>query len=153
MLNTRHIGHQLRAGAVDVEKGRLRFFATATGLQDPMYTDEEVAAQAGYRSLPVPPTFYFCLEMEACGSNQLCALFGIDIGQLLHGEQHFFYRAAAVAGDTLSFVGRITDVYHKKDGALGFITVETRVTNQLGVHVADMRRIVVVRMKAESTTP
>jgi acyl dehydratase len=147
MLDTRHVGHALAAGAVEVEKGRLRFFAEATGQPDRVYVDEGLARQAGYRSLPVPPTFFFCLEMEACGSRQLCDLFGIDIGQLLHGEQHFSYRAPAVAGDTLSFAGRITEVYHKKDGALGFIGVETTVTNQAGVHVADMRRIVVVRMK------
>jgi acyl dehydratase len=150
MLDARHIGHPLLAAAMDVEKGRLRFFARATGQTDPVYLDEEAARQAGYGSLPVPPTFFFCLEMEACGSNQLCALFGIDIGQLLHGEQHFSYRAPAVAGDTLSFAGRITDVYHKKDGALGFVTVETRVTNQHGAHVAEMRRVVVVRMNTGS---
>ena len=153
MLDTRHIGHPLGAGTVEVEKGRLRFFAKATGQTDHVYFDEGAAAQAGYRSLPVPPTFFFCLEMEACGSSQLCDLFGIGIGQLLHGEQHFSYHAPAVAGDTLGFNGRVTDVYHKKGGALGFIGVETRVTSQAGTHMADMRRIVVVRMNVESPTP
>ena len=152
MLDTRHVGHLLGAGTVEVEKGRLRFFAKATGQTDRAYFDESAAVRAGYSSLPVPPTFLFCLEMEACGSSQLCDLFGIGIGQLLHGEQHFSYHAPAVAGDTLSFTGRVTDVYHKKGGALGFISVETRVTNQAGTHVADMRRIVVVRMN-ESATP
>jgi acyl dehydratase len=153
MLDVRHIGHPLTGGTVQIEKGRLRFFAKATGQIDRVYVDEEAALLAGYRSLPAPPTFLFCLEMEACGSNQLCTLFDIDIGQLLHGEQHFAYQAPAVAGDTLNFDGRISEVYHKKDGALGFIGVETRVTNQLGEHVADMRRIVVVRMKAENAGP
>lgn len=148
MLDAHHIGQLLTAGEAEVEKGRLRFFAKATGQRDPVYVDEAEAARAGYSSLPVPPTFLFCLEMEACGSRQLCDLFGIGIGQLLHGEQHFSYRAPAVAGDVLRFTGRISDVYHKKDGALGFIAVETRVTNQLGIHVADMRRTVVVRMAA-----
>jgi acyl dehydratase len=151
MLDTRHIGQLLAAGEAEVEKGRLRFFAKATGQRDPVYVDEAAAAREGYSSLPVPPTFLFCLEMEACGSRQLCDLFGIGIGQLLHGEQHFSYHAPAVAGDVLRFTGRISDVYHKKDGALGFIAVETRVTNQQGIHVADMRRTVVVRMAAGST--
>jgi acyl dehydratase len=146
MLDTQHIGHWLAPGRAEVEKGRLRFFAKATGQRNPVYFDEAAAAQAGYRSLPVPPTFLFCLEMEACGSGQLCDLFSIGIGQLLHGEQHFTYHALAVAGDILSFAGRIIDVYHKKNGALGFIRVGTRVVNQAGIHVADMRRIVGVRM-------
>lgn len=153
MLDARHVGRLLDAGTVEVEKGRLRYFAKATGQTDRVYVDEGAAAHAGYRSLPVPPTFLFCLEMEACGSSQLCDLFGIGIGQLLHGEQRFTYHAPAVAGDTLSFAGRVTEVNHKKDGALGFIGVETRVTNQAGVHVADMRRVVVVRMNVESTIP
>jgi acyl dehydratase len=151
MLDTRHIGRLLGAGQVQVERGRLRFFAKATGQPERLYFDDEAASQAGFAALPVPPTFFFCLEMEACGSNQLCELFGIGIGQLLHGEQQFSYHAPAVAGDTLSFAGRITDVYHKRGGALGIICVQTSVANQRNVHVADMRRIVVVRMQDAGT--
>ena len=58
------IGHVTAQGSVEVEKGKLRFFAKAIGETDPVYTDPAAARDAGHRDLPVPPTFLFCLEME-----------------------------------------------------------------------------------------
>src|SRR5213076_1850421 len=52
------IGRQMSQGTVDVEKGRLRFFAKAIGESDPVYTDESAARDAGHPTLPVPPTFF-----------------------------------------------------------------------------------------------
>ena len=65
MIDPRHIGHTLPPYAVDVEKGRLKFFAKAIGQTDPVYSDEATAKAAGHPSLPVPPTFLFCMEMDS----------------------------------------------------------------------------------------
>jgi acyl dehydratase len=51
----------------------------------------------------------------------------------------------AYAGDTLSFETKVADVYDKKDGALHFVVSNTRVTNQNGEHVADLRGTLVER--------
>ena len=64
---------------------------------------------------------------------------------MLHGEQHFDYHAPVCAGDTLRIETRVTDIYDKKGGLLEFVVRESKVTNQLGEHVADMRGILVVR--------
>ena len=48
-------------------------------------------------------------------------------------------------GDTLRIETRVTDIYDKKGGLLEFVVRESKVTNQLGEHVADMRGILVVR--------
>ena len=64
MIDRKFIGYRTEPFTVEVEKGRLRMFAKAIGETDPIYTDEAAAQAAGYRSLPVPPTFLFCLEME-----------------------------------------------------------------------------------------
>ncbi|MNF18911.1 hypothetical protein D3C76_1849070 [compost metagenome] len=50
-----------------------------------------------------------------------------------------------MAGDTLTFDTRIVDVYEKKGGALQFVVNETRVTNQDGEHIADVRGTLVQR--------
>lgn len=145
MLDKNYIGHELTRFSVDVEKGRLRFFAKATGQKDPVYIDEAAAKDAGYPSLPVPPTFFFCLDMEGPKPTEARDLLGIDVAKLLHGEQGFTYHAMAFAGDRLSFAGRIVDIYDKKGGALEFLVVETDVTNQRGELVAKLRRSTVVR--------
>ena len=51
----------------------------------------------------------------------------------------------AYAGDVLSFEQRIEDIYDKKGGALDFVLRKTRVTNQRGEHVADLRTVTVQR--------
>jgi len=145
MIDRRHIGHQLPPFQVEVEKGRLRFFAKATGQTDPIYTDEAAARDAGHPGLPVPPTFFFCLEMEAPNPAAIRELLGMDYRSLLHGEQGFSYYTMAYAGDTLTFRQRIEDIYDKKNGALEFVVRKTRVSNQQGELVAELRCVTVVR--------
>jgi len=145
MMDRRHIGHQLPPFQVEVEKGRLRFFAKATGQTDPVYIDESAARDAGHPGLPVPPTFLFCLEMEAPNPAAIRELLGMDYRSLLHGEQGFSYHAMAYAGDTLTFRQHIEDIYDKKNGALEFVVRKTRVSNQRDELVAELRCVTVVR--------
>ncbi|MBI5276511.1 MAG: MaoC family dehydratase N-terminal domain-containing protein [Burkholderiales bacterium] len=145
MIDRRHIGHELPAFTVAVERGRLRFFARATGQADPVYTDEAAAQAAGHASLPVPPTFLFCLEMESPNPAAIRELLDIDYRRILHGEQGFTYHRLAHAGDTLTFRQRIEDIYDKKNGALEFVVRRTQVSNQRHEPVADLRCVTVVR--------
>lgn len=145
MIDRRHIGHALPAFTVKVEAGRLRFFAKATGNIEPVYIDEAAARDAGHPDLPVPPTFFFCLEMDQPNPAALRELLGIDYRRLLHGEQHFRYHAMAYAGDSLRFEPRVADIYDKKGGALEFVRRETTVTNQHGALVAELTCVTVVR--------
>jgi len=145
MIDRRHIGHQLPPFQVEVEKGRLRFFAKATGQTDPVYIDESAARDAGHPGLPVPPTFLFCLETESPNPAAIRELLGMDYRSLLHGEQGFSYHAMAYAGDTLTFRQHIEDIYDKKNGALEFVVRKTRVSNQRDELVAELRCVTVVR--------
>ena len=145
MIDRRHIGHALPPFQVAVESGRLRFFAKATGQQDPVYLDATAARAAGHPGLPVPPTFLFCLEMESPNPSAIRDLLGIDYRRILHGEQGFTYHAMAHAGDTLTFQQRIEDIYDKKGGALEFVVRNTRVSNQRDELVAELRCVTVVR--------
>ncbi|AGU52673.1 putative MaoC-like dehydratase, metal-binding domain-containing protein [Variovorax paradoxus B4] len=145
MIDRRHIGHTLPPFQAEAEKGRLRFFAKATGQTDPIYIDEAAARDAGHPGLPVPPTFLFCLEMEAPNPAAIRELLGMDYRSLLHGEQGFSYHAMAYAGDMLTFCQRIDDIYDKKNGALEFVVRKTRVSNQQGELVAELRCVTVVR--------
>ncbi len=138
-------GPALGGGSVDVEKGRLRFFAQATGQRDPVYTDESAAHAAGHPALPVPPTFLMCLGSEVADLRQTLATLKMDLGRILHAEQAFEYHRMAYAGDTLTFETQVADIYEKKGGALQFAVNVTRVTNQKGEHVADLRGTIVQR--------
>jgi hypothetical protein len=145
MIDRRFIGHTLAPFSVPVEAGRLRFFAKAIGQADPVYTDIAAARDAGHRDLPVPPTFLFCLEMDSPNPAGIRELLGMDYRRLLHGEQQFTFHAMAYAGDVLSFEQRIEDIYDKKAGALEFVVRRTRVSNQHGALVAELRAVTVIR--------
>ncbi|UVE19602.1 MaoC family dehydratase N-terminal domain-containing protein [Pseudomonas sp. LS44] len=146
MADTSLIGRSLGVTSAELEKGRLRFFAKSIGETDPVYTDEAAAHAAGYRSLPMPPSFLFCLEREGRDNDHIVeGIMGFSLGRILHAEQSFSYHRMAFAGDVLTFDSRIVDVYEKKNGALQFVVTETRVTNQHGEHIADVRASTVQR--------
>jgi len=145
MIDRKHIGTTLPKAKLEIEKGRLRFFAKAIGETDPIYTDEAAAKAAGYPSLPAPPTFIFAAELDA--DTVLAALknMGVNLARILHGEQQFTYFAPVCAGDTITVESKFTDIYDKKNGALEFIVKESVVTNQHATKVAQMRSVIVVR--------
>ncbi|MCF2533629.1 MaoC family dehydratase N-terminal domain-containing protein [Yinghuangia soli] len=145
------IGSRTAEHTVVVERGRLRFFAHATGQADPVYCDPDAAKQAGHRDLPVPPTFLFCLDMERPNPGAFYRDLGIDIRTILHGGQAFTYHAMAYAGDRLDFATRVTDVYAKKGGALEFIVRTTDVTRD-GEPIAELVTTTVVRQIAADPT-
>lgn len=146
MLDKAHIGRTYGRVTTEVEKGRLRFFAKAIGETNPVYTDEAAARQAGYRSMPVPPTYFFCLQMlDDPDPTAWLADLGVNLQHILHGEQSFEYLEMAFAGDSLTFESRITDIYEKKGGALEFIVSQTTVVNQFDKLVARMKCSTVVR--------
>jgi acyl dehydratase len=145
MIDRRHIGTSLAPFSVEVESGRLRFFAKATGQTDPLYSNEQAARAAGHPGLLVPPTFLFCLEMDAPNPAAIRELLGLDIARVLHGEQGFFYHRLAYAGERLTFAQSIEDIYDKKGGALQFILRKTQVSDQQGLAVAELRCTTVYR--------
>ncbi|TDD34206.1 MaoC family dehydratase N-terminal domain-containing protein [Saccharopolyspora elongata] len=146
------IGRETARASLPITRSRLRNFATATGQSDPVYTDLDAAKQAGHPDLPVPPTFLFGVSAEAPDSLGFLESIGVDLRSVLHGEQQFSYREVAHAGDELSVVSRISDVYEKRGGLLEFLVQDSVVTNQHDTVVAEMRSVLVVQHRAPAAT-
>lgn len=145
MVDRSIVGRRFTPVHAAVEAGRLRAFFNTLKEANPVYRDPAAAAAAGYDGMPIPPTYLFCLEMmDAENSFEFLDIFGVKIGQVLHGEQRFTYHLPVVVGDRLTFDSVVTDVVDKKGGAMTLITVTTTVTNQRGEHVADTARTVVI---------
>ena len=145
MLDKSFIGFETAPRSFDVEKGQLKFFAKATGETNPIYFDEKAARDAGHPALPAPPTFLFCLQTMAPGDDDVMGKLGINIGQVLHGEQQFTNHKPIYAGDTITVKTKIADMYEKKGGALEFIVQDTEASNQKGEKVGVARTVIVVR--------
>ena len=111
-----------------VERGRIRQFATAIGETNPVYHDLDAARSAGHPDLLAPPTFLFGLELEQSEVFDVLARYGVDISQVLHGEQTFEYHGLVHAGDEVRFSTRGVDLYSKAGGTLDFLVRRTEVT-------------------------
>ena len=145
MIDHKFIAYRHPPFPAEVEKGRLRLFAKAIGETDPVYIDEQAAQAAGHRSLLVPPTFFFCLEMERADPYDWFKALGIPLGQVLHGEQSFTYHRIAYAGETLTFSAELLDIYEKKNGALQFLVQRNLVSDAAAAPVAEFDRTIVIR--------
>lgn len=146
-LDRSAVGKELGGSSLLITRSRLRAFAAATGQTDLIYTDVDAAKQAGHRDLPVPPTFSFGIDLEAPDPFAFLTDQGVDLRTVLHGEQEFVYERMAYAGDELTTLSRIIDMFDKKGGALEFLVRESVVTNQHGTVVARMRSTTVMQNK------
>ena len=145
MLDTNDIGKVFDPITASVEKGRLSRFAKAIGENNLIYIDDAAAKNAGYDTLPVPPTFLFCLKMDVPEPFENYEKLGVSLQKLLHANQSFEYFNAAVAGDVLTFNSVVEDIYAKKGGALEFLIEKTTVVNQREEHIADLVTTLVIR--------
>jgi len=146
VIDPNFIGKALPTVVTDVERGQLRAFAKAIGETNPIFLDEDAARRAGYRGIPAPPSFAFCLEM--LGNDRpfiLLDMLGLPLAKALHGEQAFTYHVPICAGDRLTFTATIVDIYAKKNGALEFVVQDSHATNQFGELAVDLRRVVIIR--------
>lgn len=135
-------------GTVDAEHARA--FARSIGETNPIFHDEAAARAAGYRRLAVTPTYVFIVHFQGLHPMDLLAELGLSgsAGKLLHAEQGFEFFADICAGDRLTFVQSVADVYEKRGGALLFGVIQTDVTNQDGEKVAVFRATEVMRRDA-----
>lgn len=139
------IGKEYPSFTAEIEKGRIRQFANAIGEDNPVYVDEKAALDAGYASLPAPPTFSFCLAMDAGQSFNILEDMNIPMTKAVHGAQGFTYKQPICAGDEITGVQKVTNVFEKKGGALLFIEAEIGMVNQNGDSVCDLQTTVIVR--------
>ncbi len=144
-LDRKIIGHEFKPFSATVEAGKVRLFCKAIGEEDPIYADEAAAKKAGFSKIPVPPTFLQAIANDNPDRGGLLQLLKVDIGLILHGEQHYDYFAPVHVGDTITCQQKVTDMYDKKGGALWFVVSETSMKDQSGKPVAKATSITVVR--------
>ena len=84
-----------------VGREKVREFARALGLTDPVYFDVQVARDNGYPDIVAPPTYVIRLSMAAAENVVMDPELGLDYSRVVHGDQSFEYQRPVVAGDEL----------------------------------------------------
>lgn len=144
MVDKSVIGKTTEVSKMEVEKGHIRRFAQAVGDDNPLYYDEEYAKKSRFGGIAAPPSFPTVFGFE--GGSLLEGL-DINFARLLHGEQEYEYFQPIMAGDTISFSSKISDVDVKegKSGVMDIIKTEMTGHNQNGEKVFVGRSTVVIR--------
>ena len=125
------------------ELGRpaIRYFALATGDDNPLYRDEAVARQSRHGGLIAPPTL-------VCETNQLYTLpldgngyighnwdLPLADGRFIRGGNEYEFFQPVRPDDRITVTWRIVDIYERKTrqgGSLVFVISEARYANQRG---------------------
>lgn len=126
----------------EVEKGHIRQFAEAIGDDNPLYVDQEYAADTPYEGLIAPPTFP--IAVASTGGDLPIEL---DTRRMLHGEQAFTYYKPIRPGDRLHCQMKIADLYERKgrSGNMQFLVLCTEMKDDDGELVVVSEMTIVYR--------
>ena len=126
-----------------VGREKVREFARAVFSTNPLNSDVDAAASAGYSDLVAPPTFAVVVQEATLAQLLAEPDAGIDFGRVVHGEQRFAYTRPIVAGDELTATLTVTSV--KSLGGNAMVTAESSVVDAGGEHVVTATSTLVVR--------
>ncbi|MFC0272507.1 MaoC family dehydratase N-terminal domain-containing protein [Metabacillus herbersteinensis] len=114
-----------------VEAGKIKEFALALGIRNPIYFDKESAVQKGYRDIPAPPTFATVIDYwNDLDFYQMLKQLELKPEDVLHGEQTYEYIKDIFAGEIIFAQVSLKKQYHKK--GKNFFFLETIYKNQNG---------------------
>lgn len=156
MADKSKIGMEFPPLTMVVEKTKIAEFAAAVALKDsneeidPIYYDEEAAKKAGYKGIPVPPTFMTSCFFWTDGLMCIVKALGFDLGNFLHSEEEYEYLGQMYAGDVITRKMKVADMYERgqkdRPGRFAEVTVlETELINQRGEVVTKVRSTMIER--------
>ena len=134
-------GMEFPAYTFTVEKDKIAEFAVAVSQKEnkeqinPIYYDEEAAKKAGYRGIPVPPTFPTATFFWTGGGlTGTVKTLGIDLNRLLHREEAYEYFGSIYAGDVITRKMKVIAMLKKGTGGktVEVTVLETELINQRG---------------------
>lgn len=121
-----------------VERGKIREFAIAIQEDNPVFYE-------GAEEVPAPLTFLQSIMFYTYKYSPIATL-GLDLRYVLHGSQEFEYFEHVKAGDELTAVCRLSDVYVKqgsRGGEMIFVEISTDFCKPDGSAAVVMKQVIV----------
>ncbi|WP_318504095.1 MaoC family dehydratase N-terminal domain-containing protein [Bacillus sp. T3] len=138
------IGLEFETYCYTVERGKIKEFVQAIGDDNSIYYCVEAAKSAGFRDVPIPPTFATVIDMWAGPDfEQLIEALEINPLKVLHGEMQYTYVGDIYAGDTIHCSSKVTEAIEKRK--MNLFTIETKYKNQHDELVLISRSVVIER--------
>lgn len=135
MANFDALGAEGTSFELDVERGKIREFARATGSENPAYLDSETPV--------MQPTFLTTQFFWQTPTSNPWAQVEFSRERGLHAEQEFtFFGPPPKAGTRLTGQSKITNIFEKQNragGIMTFVEMVTQYKDESGKLVAEVK--------------
>jgi acyl dehydratase len=132
-VNQAAVGKTYPPATYEVGREKIREYAHALGITNPVHHHREAAEAAGFRNVVAPPMFCVVYSAPALGPAVVDPEVGINLPAMVHGGQEFVWGEPVCAGDEITTEVKVTEIYEK--GGNGFYVFESVSTNQDGAEV------------------
>ena len=132
-VNEDAIGKSYPPVTYQVGREKIREYAHALGITNPVHHDREAAVAAGFRDVVAPPMFCVVYSAPALGPAVVDPEVGINLATMVHGGQEFVWGEPVCSGDEITTEIEVTEIYER--GGKGFYVFESVSTNGDGDEV------------------
>jgi acyl dehydratase len=142
-LKTDAVGKEWPGSTYQVGREKIKEYASAVGIDNPVHFDVEAARAAGFRDVVAPPMFAVVYSSPAMAPAILDPEVELNFAAMVHGGQEFEWDEPACSGDEVTTTAKCLSI-EEKDGK-GFYVFETNSVNQDGAQVVRGTWTLIVR--------
>ncbi len=132
-IKTDAVGKEWAPTTYQVGREKIREYANALGIANPVHFDVGAAKTAGFRDVVAPPMFCVVYSAPALAPAMFDPDVGMNFAAMVHGGQEFEWDEPACSGDEITTMAKCMEIY-EKDGK-GFYVFESISKNQDGDRV------------------
>jgi acyl dehydratase len=133
-IKTQAVGKEWPATTYQVGREKIKEYATALGIQNPVHFDVEAARAAGFGDVVAPPMFAVVYSLQAMAPPMFDPEVGMNFATMVHGGQEFEWGEPACSGDEITTSAKCLSIDEKLGN--GFYVFETNSVNQDGAMVS-----------------
>ena len=142
-LKTDAVGKEWPGTTYQAGREKIKEYATALGIENPVHFEVEAARAAGFRDVVAPPMFAVVYSGPALGPVLFDPDVAMNFAAMVHGGQEFAWDEPACSGDEITTSTKCLSI-EERDGK-GFYVFETNSVNQDGAQVARGTWTLIVR--------
>jgi acyl dehydratase len=142
-LRTDAVGKEWPASTYQVGREKIREYANALEIENPVHFDVEAARAAGFRDVVAPPMFAVVYSSPAMAPAMFDPDVAMNFAAMVHGGQEFEWDEPACSGDEITTTAKCLSI-EERDGK-GFYVFETNSVNQDGAQVVRGTWTLIVR--------
>jgi acyl dehydratase len=142
-LKTDAVGKEWPGTTYQVGREKIKEYASALGIDNPVHFDVGDAHRAGFRDVVAPPMFAVVYSSAAMAPAILDPEVELNFAAMVHGGQEFEWDEPACSGDEITTTAKCLSI-EERDGK-GFYVFETNSVNQDGAQVARGTWTLIVR--------